>query len=50
VRIDLDRFHLVGEVIDRVPQLEPRAGHREHSVSRGEDLPKIGSWNRSRSK
>jgi xylulose-5-phosphate/fructose-6-phosphate phosphoketolase len=53
---DLDRFHLVGDVIDRVPALGPRAAytkqalreklieHREHIGERGEDLPEIREW------
>jgi xylulose-5-phosphate/fructose-6-phosphate phosphoketolase len=53
---DLDRFHLVGDVIDRVPALGPRAAyakqalreklieHHEHIRERGEDLPEIREW------
>jgi xylulose-5-phosphate/fructose-6-phosphate phosphoketolase len=53
---DLDRFHLVIDVIDRVPGLGPRAGHvRQHMVDRrlearaytrqaGDDLPEIRDW------
>jgi xylulose-5-phosphate/fructose-6-phosphate phosphoketolase len=53
---DLDRFHLVMDVIDRVPGLESRAGHlRQHMVDRrlearawtrehGEDDPAIRDW------
>jgi len=53
---DLDRFHLVIDVIDRVPRLADHAAHlrqqmvdariearlwtREH----GEDLPEISAW------
>jgi xylulose-5-phosphate/fructose-6-phosphate phosphoketolase len=53
---DLDRFHLVIDVIDRVPGLGSRAGHvrqemadrrlacRMHTRSTGEDAPEIRDW------
>jgi xylulose-5-phosphate/fructose-6-phosphate phosphoketolase len=53
---DMDRFHLVMDVIDRVPGLGPRAAvlrqlmtdnrarHREWIVAHGEDLPEITQW------
>jgi len=53
---DMDRFHLVMDVIDRVPGLGPRAAmlrqemadsrarHREWIVVHGEDLPEITRW------
>jgi xylulose-5-phosphate/fructose-6-phosphate phosphoketolase len=53
---DLDRFHLVADTIDRLPQLAGRAGyvkqalreklieHREYIGSHGEDLPEIRNW------
>jgi xylulose-5-phosphate/fructose-6-phosphate phosphoketolase len=53
---DLDRFHLVMDVIDRVPKLGYRAArlkqwcrdklteHREYIVRVGEDLPEIREW------
>jgi xylulose-5-phosphate/fructose-6-phosphate phosphoketolase len=53
---DLDRFHLVSDVIDRVPVLGSRAAyvkqairdalidHREYITRRGEDDPRILSW------
>ena len=53
---DLDRFHLVIDVIDRVPGLGPRAGHvrqlmvdkrieaRAYTRLEGEDAPEIASW------
>ena len=56
VRNDLDRFHLVMDVIDRVPKLGYRAAHlrqlmrdklTEHAhyiTRRGEDLPEVRDW------
>jgi len=56
VRNDLDRFHLVGDVIDRVPGLGVRAAyvkqlmrdkrteHREYIARHGEDLPEVRDW------
>ena len=53
---ELDRFHLVGDVIDRVPALGARAAyvkqrirnalidHREYITRRGEDDPRIVGW------
>jgi xylulose-5-phosphate/fructose-6-phosphate phosphoketolase len=53
---DLDRFHLVADVIDRVPQLGPRAAyakqairdklieHRQYIATYGEDMPEIRNW------
>jgi xylulose-5-phosphate/fructose-6-phosphate phosphoketolase len=53
---DLDRFHLVGDVIDRVPQLGPRAAyakqairdklleHKEYISRYGDDMPDIKGW------
>ncbi|HEX9528986.1 MAG TPA: hypothetical protein VF951_15925, partial [Streptosporangiaceae bacterium] len=53
---DMDRFHLVMDVIDRVPGLGPRAAvlrqlmtdsrarHREWIVAHGEDMPEIRQW------
>jgi xylulose-5-phosphate/fructose-6-phosphate phosphoketolase len=53
---DMDRFHLVMDVIDRVPGLGPRAAvlrqqmvdsrarHREWIVAHGEDMPEITQW------
>ncbi len=53
---DLDRFHLVGDVVDRLPQLQEQAGyvkqairdklieHREYICQFGEDMPEILNW------
>ncbi len=53
---DLDRFHLVMDVIDRVPGLVSRAGHvrqlmtdkritaRAYTREHGEDAPEITQW------
>ncbi len=53
---DLDRFHLVTDVIDRVPGLASRAGHvrqimtdsrlaaRAYTREHGEDAPEIRDW------
>ncbi|HEV2455576.1 MAG TPA: phosphoketolase family protein, partial [Verrucomicrobiae bacterium] len=53
---DLDRFHLVGDVIDRVPGLGPRAAytkqfirdklidHKKYVCEYGEDMPEIRNW------
>ena len=53
---DLDRFHLVQDVIDRLPQLGARAAyfkqaiheklieHREHIEKFGDDMPEISGW------
>ncbi len=56
VRNDLDRFHLVDDVIDRLPQLGASAAyvkqelqhklteHREYISRYGDDLPEIRDW------
>ena len=56
VRNDLDRFHLVADVIDRVPKLENIAAytkqairdklieHNEYITKFGEDMPEIRDW------
>jgi xylulose-5-phosphate/fructose-6-phosphate phosphoketolase len=56
VRNDLDRFHLVEDVIDRVPRLGADAAyvkqelrdhlveHKEYVSTHGDDLPNIRDW------
>jgi len=56
VRNDLDRFHLVDDVIDRVPELGASAAyvkqelrdrlieHREYISKHGDDMPDIRDW------
>jgi xylulose-5-phosphate/fructose-6-phosphate phosphoketolase len=53
---DLDRFHLAEDVIDRLPQLGPRAAyfkqairdklidHKHYIETYGEDMPEITGW------
>ena len=53
---DLDRIHLVADVIDRVPKLGYLAAcvkqrmrdklieHKAYIVERGEDMPEIKNW------
>src|SRR5262245_42859320 len=53
---DMDRFHLVGDVIDRVPQLRAKAAyakqairdklieHKQYIARHGEDMPEIQEW------
>jgi len=53
---DLDRFHLVGDAVDRVPSLGARAAytkqfirdrlidHKEYIDKYGEDMPEIRDW------
>ena len=53
---DLDRFHLFGDVIDRLPQLESHADrarqfirtrlleHKQYIEQHGEDMPEIRNW------
>ncbi len=53
---DLDRYHLAGDVVDRVPRLQSVSGHfkqflrnklvehRQYIRERGDDLPEIRDW------
>jgi xylulose-5-phosphate/fructose-6-phosphate phosphoketolase len=53
---DLDRFHLVNDVIDRVPHLSARAAyakqairdvlldHKQYIATYGDDMPQITNW------
>jgi len=53
---DLDRFHLVQDVIDRVPKLGARAAyakqairdklieHKQYIAEHGDDMPEISGW------
>lgn len=53
---DLDRFHLVMDVIDRIPGLEKRGAHTKQYLQNrlldhkayiemhGEDMPEIRNW------
>ncbi|TKS61167.1 MAG: phosphoketolase [Nitrospira sp.] len=53
---DLDRFHLVGDVIDRLPQLGARAAyvkqtlgenlieHKQYISKHGDDMPEVKQW------
>ena len=56
VRNDLDRFHLVADVIDRVPKLGPKAAyvkqalrnklidHKQYIEKHGDDMPEVKNW------
>jgi xylulose-5-phosphate/fructose-6-phosphate phosphoketolase len=53
---DLDRYHLAGDVVDRVPRLRGLAGHfkqflrdklidhKRYIVKHGDDLPEVRNW------
>ncbi|MBO9660608.1 MAG: hypothetical protein J7527_17430, partial [Chitinophagaceae bacterium] len=53
---DLDRFHLVQDVIDRLPELEGTAAHlkqemqdkliahRTYIAKEGTDMPEVKNW------
>ena len=53
---DLDRFHLAGDVVDRVPKLQKTGGHFKQSLrnklvehkqyirDHGDDMPEIRDW------
>ena len=51
----MDRFHLVGDVIDRLPGLGSRGGmpsgvrnklieHRLYIMKHGDDMPEVRGW------
>ena len=56
VRNDLDRFHLVADVIDRVPSLgykaayvkqfvrDKRVEHGQYIAQYGQDMPEVRDW------
>ncbi len=56
VRNDMDRFHLAGDVIDRLPTLGAKAAyikqwlrdklieHKEFIATHGDDMPEIRNW------
>ena len=56
VKNDMDRYHLVRDVIERVPGLREKAGHvhalmdemrarhEVHIRERGEDMPEVANW------
>jgi len=56
VRNDLDRFHLAGDVVDRVPRLQRVSAHfkqflrdklvqhKQHVHEHGDDLPEVKNW------
>jgi xylulose-5-phosphate/fructose-6-phosphate phosphoketolase len=53
---EIDRFHLVGDVIDRVPKLGSRAAyakqalrdklieHKQYIQQHGDDMPDVSGW------
>ncbi len=53
---DLDRFHLAGDAVDRIPRLRPVSGHfkqflrdkliehRQYILRYGDDMPEIREW------
>ena len=61
VRNDLDRFHLVGDAVDRTRKLAPIAAyakqamrdrlieHKEYITRHGDDMPEIRDWKWERS-
>ncbi len=56
VQNDLDRFHLAGDVVDRVPRLQRQGAHfkqflrnklvdhKQYVDDRGDDMPEIKNW------
>jgi xylulose-5-phosphate/fructose-6-phosphate phosphoketolase len=56
VRNELDRFHLAGDVVDRVPRLQLVSAHfkqflrdklvqhKQHVHEHGDDLPEVKNW------
>lgn len=56
VRNDMDRFHLIADVVERVPKLRHAAAytkqamrdklvdHEEYITRYGDDLPEIREW------
>jgi xylulose-5-phosphate/fructose-6-phosphate phosphoketolase len=56
VRNELDRYHLALDVVDRLPQLGPRAAyvrqairdhlieHKRYIEAHGEDMPDVAGW------
>ena len=53
---DLDRFHLVGDVVDRLPQLGSRTAYAKQAIREklldhkayvgkyGDDMPEVRDW------
>ena len=53
---EIDRFHLAGDVVDRVPRLQKIGGdfkqylrdmlvkHKQYICAHGDDLPEVKNW------